>query len=255
MSGLLVSIDGPIHRWTLDRPERRNALGTELMADLIAAAAAARHPACRLVVLDATPPAFCAGSDLKEIARMPSVDAIVAHERHWRLLSLALRSLDRPVLAVIRGPAIGGGLFLATFADHRIAAREAIFGAPEVTLGWLPPGGLEELIELVGVGRARELVLTGRRIDGDRAHAIGLVDEAVPLAGLDAAVASAERRFLALPAGAVADVKRYLRMRPGWTREQRDREQLEAFTAALGSVEARATLRRSREPGGARAHG
>jgi enoyl-CoA hydratase/carnithine racemase len=255
MTGLLVSVDGPIHRWTLDRPERRNALGPDLMADLIAAAADAGVPGCRLVVLDATPPAFCAGSDLKEIARMAFVDAVVAHERHWQLLSQAFRSLDCPVLAVIRGPAIGGGLFLATFADHRIAAREAIFGAPEVALGWLPPGGLEELIELVGVGRARTLVMTGRRIDGAQAHLIGLVDQAVPLADLDEVVTAAERMFLALPAGSIADVKRYLRMRPGWTREERDREQLDAFTVALASDEARATLQRSREPGGAGAHG
>lgn len=186
---------------------------------------------------------------------MGSVAEIVAHEGHYRLLSEAFRSLACPVLAVVRGPAIGGGLFLAAFADHRIAAREAIFGAPEVPIGWLPPGGFEELIDLVGVGRARELVMTGRRIDGAEAHHIGLVDRAVPLEDVDAAVADAERMFLALPKGAVADVKRYLRQRPGWTRDERDREQLEMFTAALETDEARATLRRSREPGGARAHG
>lgn len=255
MTGLLTSVDGPVHRWTLDRPERRNALGTELMVELLEAADEARVPGCRLVVLDATPPAFCAGSDLKQMATMGSVEEIVAHERHWSILSAAFRSLDCPVLAVIRGPAIGGGLFLAAFADHRIAVREAIFGAPEVPLGWLPPGGFEELIELVGVGRARDLVMTGRRIDALEAHHIGLVDVAVSPAELDAAVAEAERMFLALPPGSVADVKRYLRLRPGWTREERDRAQLEAFKAALASDEARETMRRSLEPGGARTHG
>jgi enoyl-CoA hydratase/carnithine racemase len=255
MTGLLVSVDGAIHRWTLDRPERRNALGAELVRDLLAAAADARVPGCRLVVLDATPPAFCAGSDLKEVAHMTSIEAIVDLERQWRELSIAFRSLDCPVLAVIRGPAIGGGLFLATYADHRIAANEAIFGAPEVALGWLPPGGLEELIELVGVGRARELVLTGRRINGEQAHLIGLVEEAVPLADIDVAVSNRERAFLALPAGSVADVKRYLRLRPGSTRDELDRRQLDWFAAALDSDDARETLLRSREPGGARTHG
>jgi enoyl-CoA hydratase/carnithine racemase len=255
MTWLIVSVDGPVHRWTLDRPERRNALGTELMVELLEAADRASGPDCRLVVLDATPPAFCAGSDLKQIAAMDSNEAIIAHERHWSLLSAAFRSLDAPVLAVIGGPAIGGGLFLAAFADHRIAAREAVFGAPEVPLGWLPPGGFEELIELVGVGRTRELVMTGRRIDGAEAHHIGLVNQAVSLVDLDAAAAEAERMFLELPPRAVADVKRYLRLRPGWTRAERDQAQLEAFTAALDSDEARETLRRSREPRGARAHG
>lgn len=216
------------------------------MAGLINAAR--RVPAdCHLVVLDATPPAFCAGSDLKEMA-VASRERILAHESRWAVLRDALRSLNCPVLAVVRGAAMGGGLFLATFADHRIAAREAIFAAPEVPLGWLPPGGIEELIELVGVGRARDLVMTGRRVGGEIAFQIGLVEEVVPLTELDTAARELERTLVALPGHAVADLKRYLRGRPQRSREELDGAQLDSFAGALDGEEARATMLRFSPP-------
>lgn len=247
MSELLISMDGPIERWTLNRPDRRNAIGRVLMAEIIEAAERTRAGGCRLVVLDATPPAFCAGSDLKEMAAA-SRDAIVAHESRWSVLRDALRSLHCPVLAVIRGAAMGGGLFLAVFADQRIAAREALFAAPEVPLGWLPPGGFEELIDLVGLARARDLVMTGRRIDGGRAYEIGLVESVVPLAELDTAVAELEHTLIRLPEGAVADLKDYLRERPRCSPRGRDRAQLDRFVTALERDDARATLRRYGAP-------
>ena len=107
--------------------------------------------------------------------------------------------LDAPVLAKIQGGAFGGGLFLALYADYRIAEERAIFAAPEVTLGWIPPGGIEELVDEIGAGAARHLVLTGERVKAPRALELGLVHRVVPAERLDAAAEQTAAHLAGLP--------------------------------------------------------
>jgi enoyl-CoA hydratase/carnithine racemase len=227
----------------LDRPERRNALDEALVDALLAAAEAARSDrACRAVLLDGAPPVFCQGSDVAGFAGLDA-DGIAAHEARWAALRDALRGLDVPVLAKIRGGAFGGGLFLALYADYRIAEERAIFSAPEVTLGWIPPGGIEELVDEVGTGAARHLVLTGERIKATRALEIGLVHRIVPGERLDGAAEQTLQYLAALPTTAVASVKRYFRVRPALDLSELDALQLREFTANLDSPEAAESIR------------
>jgi enoyl-CoA hydratase/carnithine racemase len=235
---------GGVHRWTLDRPERRNAIDDELMDALLAASrAAVEDPDCRVVVLSGTPPVFCQGSDVGRFAGV-SVETVVEQESRWPALRDALRSLDVPVLAAIRGGAFGGGLFLALYADYRLAEERAIFAAPEVTLGWPPPGGVEELADEIGPGAARWLVLTGERVNAARALELGLVHRVVRTERLDTAADQTAAFLGGLPAAAVASVKRYFRERGGLDRAALDALQLREFAENLATPAAAESLRR-----------
>lgn len=242
--GLRVETANGVHRWTLDRPERRNALDAALVDALLAAAeSAAADPSSRAVLLDGTPPVFCQGSDVAAFAGA-DVAAIVAHESRWPLLRDAIRGLGVPVLAKIRGGAFGGGLFLALHADYRIAEERAVFTAPEVTLGWIPPGGIEELVEEIGAGPARHLVLTGERVKAPRALTLGLVHRVVPAGRLDAVSEQTLDYLAGLPRAAVASVKRYFRERAGLDGAARDELQLREFAANLDTPEAARSVER-----------
>jgi isohexenylglutaconyl-CoA hydratase len=244
---LLIEVAGGIHRWTLDRAARRNALDDALVDALLAAAErAAEDPDCRCVLLAGTPPVFCQGSDVASFASVSS-DAIVAHEARWPVLRDAFRGVGAPVIVKIQGGAFGGGLFLALYADYRIAEERAIFAAPEVTLGWIPPGGIEELVDEVGAGPARHLVLTGERVKAPRALQLGLVHRLVPAERLDAVTEQTATHLANLPKAAVASVKRYFRSRHGLDRSQRDALQLSEFAANLGTSEAAESIRRLAE--------
>ena len=233
--GLLVEAGGPVHRWTLDRPERRNALDQATVDALLGAAErAGGDPDCRAVLLSGAPPVFCQGSDVAGFAGADAV-AIAAHEARWPALRDALRGLDVPVLAKIRGGAFGGGLFLALYADYRVAEERAIFAVPEVTLGWIPPGGIEELVDEVGVGPARHLVLTGERVKAPRALELGLVHRVVPRDRLDGAAEQIADHLAALPSDAVASVKRYFAVRRSLGPAARDELQLSEFAANIAT--------------------
>jgi enoyl-CoA hydratase/carnithine racemase len=242
--GLLVEAAGPIHRWTLDRPERRNALDEATVDALLRAAQEADgDPDCRAVLLSGAPPVFCQGSDVAAFAGADA-GAIAAHESRWPVLRDALRGLDVPVVAKIQGGAFGGGLFLALYADYRIAEERAIFAAPEVTLGWIPPGGIEELADEVGVGPARHLVLTGERVKAPRALELGLVHRIVPSDRLDSAAEHTAEYLAGLPRAGVASVKRYFRVRRGLDPAARDELQLHEFAANVLTPEAADSIHR-----------
>jgi enoyl-CoA hydratase/carnithine racemase len=242
--GLNVEVAGGIHRWTLNRPERRNALDKRLVDALLGAAERAGADLdCRGVLLAGAPPLFCQGSDVAAFADLDTA-AIAAHEARWPALRDALRGLDVPVVAKIKGGAFGGGLFLALYADYRLAEERAIFAAPEVTLGWIPPGGIEELVDEIGAGPARHLVLTGERVKAPRALELGLVHRVVSTERLDAAAEQTAGYLAGLPKEAVASVKRYFRERKSLDLAARDAFQLREFDANLATPEAAESIRR-----------
>lgn len=164
---------------TLDRPEARNALSRQVNLDLAELARdLGSDPDVRVVLLTgAGDQAFCAGADLKERKGVSAdqtgayVDAISAAINGWG-------AMPKPTIAVVNGYAFGGGMELALACDFRIASRSAQFGLTEVRLGIMPgAGGTQRLTRLIGVARAKELILLGRRIDAQRALDIGLVME------------------------------------------------------------------------------
>jgi enoyl-CoA hydratase len=164
---------------TLHRPEVRNAINLEMVEDLHRALEAlARDPATRVLVLTGEGRAFASGADLREILKRRPLDALRGINS---TLFLRIEEFPVPTIAAVNGYALGGGCELALACDLRIAAQSARFGQPEAGLGILPAAGATyRLPRLVGWGRARELVFTGRLVDADEALAIGLVNRVVP---------------------------------------------------------------------------
>ena len=184
---------------TVDRPERLNALDRQTLEALDAEfAAAAADASVRVVVLTgAGPKAFVAGAD---IAEMNQLDAIAAREFSLlgQRLMRRIERMPKPVVAAIKGYALGGGLELAMACHLRIAADNARMGQPEINLGLAPGfGGTQRLLRLCGRAAALELCLLGTPIDAARAQELGLVNRVVPAAGLQAEVDALAARLAA----------------------------------------------------------
>jgi enoyl-CoA hydratase/carnithine racemase len=173
---------GAVEVWTILGEARRNSLTMALVRELGERVAAAQGDrGLRAVVLTgAGDRAFCAGADLKERARMSAEDV---HRFHAGLRD-ALRGLERApqvFVAAVNGAALGGGLELALACDLRVAAEAAELGLPEVSLGIIPGGGgTARLPRLVGVSRAKDLILSARRVGAPEALAMGLVSRIAP---------------------------------------------------------------------------
>jgi enoyl-CoA hydratase/carnithine racemase len=183
--------EGGIVWVTLNRPEARNALSRSVNLDLRRIAGELRNDRdVRAVVLTgAGDRAFCAGADLKERKGVgpeqtgPYVDAISGAMNAWA-------RIPQPTIALVNGFAFGGGFELALACDFRIASENASFALTEVRLGIMPgAGGTQRLPRLIGVARAKELVLLGRRISGKEAAEIGVANRCVPAGQLEVAVA------------------------------------------------------------------
>ena len=165
---------------TLNRPEALNALSFAIVREIDAKFDEVAQMDVRgLLITGAGPKAFCAGADIAELAGRSIKDERAATE----FGQMAFAKLDRlhvPSVALINGYAFGGGLELAMACTFRLAARTAKMGLPEIKLALVPGyGGTQRLPRLVGEGRAMEMILTGRTVDAEEAHRIGLVNRLV----------------------------------------------------------------------------
>lgn len=217
MSGALVEIerDGAIARLWLARPEARNALSAALLDELaLALGALAGDGAVRVVVLGGRGPDFCAGADLQEMRRhgQASASENLAGAQRLGALFAALDDFPLPVVGRVHGSALGGGSGLVAACDFAVAASSARFGFSEVRLGLVPAVIAPYVVRRIGTANARELFLTGERLDGERAARIGLVQQAVPPEELDAAVAAKVALLLEGSPAAQAAIKRLIRM-------------------------------------------
>jgi enoyl-CoA hydratase/carnithine racemase len=180
MSLVEVARDGPVCVVTMRRPDKLNALSTELERDLGRALLGddVRTSAC--VVLTGAGRAFSAGADISEFADR-SPESVVAYYRDTGQVYERFAALPQPTISAIAGYCLGGGLELALTTDFRVADVTSVFGFPEVSLGIVPSsGGTHRLVRLVGPGRAKHLMLLGGRLDADAAFAAGLLNEVVP---------------------------------------------------------------------------
>jgi enoyl-CoA hydratase len=177
---------------TLNRPAALNALSFALIADLGRAFdEVARSDARALLITGAGDKAFCAGADIKEL----TVRSLVEQKRNMERGQATFARLERlpmPSIALINGYAFGGGLELALACTFRIATRNAKMGLPEIKLGLIPGyGGTQRLPRAVGEARAMDMILTGRAIDAEEAHRIGLVQRLIDGDALAQAIAYA----------------------------------------------------------------
>ncbi|MBX5475887.1 MAG: enoyl-CoA hydratase/isomerase family protein [Clostridia bacterium] len=172
------------------RPEVRNALNAATLAGLVEAfrVAAADSRIRVLVVTGEGDEAFCAGADLREVASATDVSARRRYFSGVAEVLEAMAAAPQPVIAKVRGYALAGGMGLVCGADFAICAETAVLGLPEVNIGLFPMVVMAPILRAVGRRAAWELLTTGRRIRGDEAAALGLVNRSVPESELDEAV-------------------------------------------------------------------
>lgn len=184
---LLIEDRGAVRVVTINRPDKLNALNRAVLDELHAAfAQIAADAGVRAVVLrGAGGKAFVAGADIAELAALNPIQAR-DFSRHGQALMRRIENLGKPVIAMIGGYALGGGMELAMCCHLRFAADTAKFGQPEINLGVLPGfGGTQRLLRLAGRGAALELCLVGAPIDAQRAYELRIVNRVVPLDQLE----------------------------------------------------------------------
>lgn len=168
----------------------------------------------RAVIITGTKKAFIAGADIAEMKDMTAEEAMAFSRLGHRVLR-QLEQSDMVIIAAINGYALGGGCELAMACDIRVAAEPAVLGLPEASLGVIPGfSGTQRLPRLVGVGMAKELLATGRKINARRAYEIGLVNHVVPAEELMPACTGMAAEIVKNSAGAVAAGKRLLNLGP-----------------------------------------
>ena len=214
MSDLIESVAAGIATFTLNRPDRLNALSAEMLDGLIAALhRVAVDPAIAAVILTGAGRAFCAGGDVKAMAAR-SDDGMERRAAELRLrhhLILLIRQSPKIIIGAINGPAFGAGLGIALACDLRLAAESARFGTAFAGVGFSGDfGGSYHVTKLAGPAKAREFYLLGEPIDVREAHRLDLVTSVVPDGALMAEAEKLARRFAEGPRLAYAYMKRNL---------------------------------------------
>jgi enoyl-CoA hydratase len=178
-ANILIEHDGAVAVIILNRPKVLNALNRETMDEIVAALEALdRDDSVRCVVITGSERAFAAGADINEFAAATPVDMLAGYRfQQWE----RIRKIAKPIIAAVRGFALGGGCELTMLCDMVVAGEGARFGQPEINLGLMPgAGGTQRLTRAVGKARAMELVLTGRQVTAAEAYAMGLLTRVVP---------------------------------------------------------------------------
>jgi enoyl-CoA hydratase/carnithine racemase len=213
MTLVLTEDHGPVRHVVLNRPEKRNAFNGDLVrATGQALREAADDAAVRCVVLRGAGPMFSSGMDLGSLAALAEgPEQLRAFRRGcvdaWNLAE----EMTKPTVCQIHGAGIGGALELALACDLRVIAADAVVGMPETRIGLIPDvGGSSRLPAVVGLGRAKELIMTGKLIDGAEAERIGLANRVAPADGLEAATQALVDELLACAPVAVGLAKRVM---------------------------------------------
>lgn len=173
-----IDYQGSIATITINRPEKRNAINNDVIKGIFEAAKIVdKSDDIKVIILTgAGEKAFSAGADIKELS---NEDGLKRQEKTE--VSHIIYGISKPVIAMVRGYAVGGGCELALACDLRIASENAKFGFPEITMGWIPGGGGTQLLpKIISQGNAMELLLTGDFIEAEKAKEIGLVNKVCP---------------------------------------------------------------------------
>ncbi len=200
-----------IRELVLSRNEVRNALDLATTEHLLRSIVEVRDdPAVRAVLLRGEGVGFCAGSDVKEMARASMAERLRIAERKAGLMR-ALAKLDKPVVCAVHGFALGGGFMLAIGCDAVVTASDAVWRLPEVELGFFPPWGIEALVRRVGIARARWLVWGANKLSGADAFRLGLAEVEVPADKVLEEARALATRLAELPVASTQATKRFFR--------------------------------------------
>src|SRR4249920_2073113 len=208
MAQVETSRDGAVLTITLNRPDVLNAFTSEMHRQLVGAFKEARDPEVRAVVVTGAGRGFCVGQDLNEFGEAAR-DISGRLRRHYHPTVLAVRELEKPVLAAVNGPAAGAGLSFACACDLRIAAESATFVPAFINIGLVPDmGGTFFVCRLLGAARAFEWMTSGRRLIAPEALEWGLVSRVVPDDALAEEAAGWGAELAAMPTRGIALSKR-----------------------------------------------
>jgi enoyl-CoA hydratase/carnithine racemase len=236
---LEVAIDGPVGSLWLNRPQRLNALSTQVLGELVAAARwFDEQPGVRVVIVGGRGRAFSAGADLDGFPS-PGDPGLRAAADAGRLMAEALEGMRAVTIASIHGWCVGGGLVLAAACDLRVASTGARFSIPEIDLGIpLAWGGIPRLVREIGPALTRELVITCREFDAAEAKSAGFLNRVVAQQELEQTVAALAAQVAAKPVIPVAATKQHVNavtsQMVGTMRAWSDADSL---VAALGDAE------------------
>ena len=196
-NNIIVETKDGISTITFNRPKALNALNGALLDEMdIALQEVAGNEDIRVLVLTgAGGKAFVAGADITELAKLDTLSAKVFINKGLMVIN-RLTELPIPVIAAVNGFALGGGLEISMACDFIYASSSARFGQPEINLGLIPGyGGTQRLPRIIGIGRAKELLLTGRMVTADEAHRLGIVNRVLPPEELMAEVMTTAREM------------------------------------------------------------
>jgi 2-(1,2-epoxy-1,2-dihydrophenyl)acetyl-CoA isomerase len=234
-----VSRDGAVQTITLNRPDVLNAFNSAMHRALAEALKEARSPEVRAVVVTGAGRGFCVGQDLTEFREAPG-DIGERLRGNYHPNILAIRALEKPVIAAVNGAAAGAGLSFACACDIRIASDSATFVPAFINIGLVPDSGGTFLVHrLLGYSRAFEWLTTGRRLTAAEAHGWGLVSEVVPADELPARAAALAEELAAMPTAAIGMTKRLLDHAETATLEQQLEREAQLQTAATQSEDFR----------------
>jgi enoyl-CoA hydratase/carnithine racemase len=213
MSLVLTEDHGPVRHLILNRPEKRNAFNGELIEALgEALREAGADMSVRCVVLRGAGPMFSSGMDLGALAALADApENVRAFRREIVEVWNRPEEMAKPTVCMIHGACIGGAMELALACDLRVIAADAVVGMPETRIGLIPDvGGSSRLPAVVGLGRAKELIMTGKLISGEEAERIGLANRVAPPDALEAATGALVDELLACAPVAVGLAKRVM---------------------------------------------
>jgi enoyl-CoA hydratase/carnithine racemase len=231
-STILYQGGASVARITLNRPDKRNPIGPQTNGELIHALTAAREdPTVRVVILTGAGKVFSAGGDLSAMAGSSQQDSPIKPASLVDLLT-AMHALGKPIVAMVNGHALAGGMGLMLACDLVVASDAATFGTTEIKVGLWPMMITAEIIRNIGRKKALELMLTGERIDAREAERIGLINRCVPAEQLEA-----ETMALADKLAAQSPVVMAIGLRAFYdTQDHGFREALEYLEGQLGRV-------------------
>lgn len=209
---LLLETSDHLSTITFNRPDKRNAITTQMIAELQSALDAIEKTHTRVVILTGAGKAFCAGIDLDLLRNISRQTAAENQEDSRRIAKMFRKiwSFSRPMIAAVNGHALAGGCGIATLCDFTLAVPEAKFGYTEVKIGFLPAIVSVFLTRQIGEKRARDLLLTGRLVEAAEAKELGLVNEIVPAENLMARAHELAESILAASPSSITRAKHLL---------------------------------------------
>ena len=222
----------------MQRPKVLNAINQEMANSIVCQIQELeKRPDVRAIITRGEGRAFCAGSDLRELANL-SPGQGAAYELEIARVFTILDRLPQPTIAALHGHVLGGGLGLALYHDFRVASETASLGMPEVELGWIPPWAVGRLAEVVGFQKARWILMTSATMTGTEAAEIGLVDKAVPDGQLLIRAEELARRFATMPNEGIRQTKMLLNRMSSRRRSDWDVAASQAFQQCYEKPEA-----------------